>query len=91
MGQPERVERPGLRLYTSDRGAAAPARATPGQNAYCTVLRALSLRAADRGPNYSLNATGHEGGIGERMRLYARGCVYSLFRTPDEARRRHTL
>ena len=49
MGQPERVERPGLHPNTPNHGAAAPARAIPGQNACCTVLHALSSRAANRG------------------------------------------
>ena len=37
------------------------------------------------------NATGHEGGIGGRMQLYARGGLYALFRELREARRRHAL
>ena len=44
----ERVERPKLHPDTPDRGAAAPAGAIPGQNACCTVLRVLTLCAANR-------------------------------------------
>jgi hypothetical protein len=61
----ERVERPRLHPHTPDRRAAAPARAFLGQNACCTASCHHALRTG--GADDSLNATGHEGGIGRRM------------------------